>query len=94
MYIIPLLIANVCLSTEVGETAGVKLHRGLRQPSLLLALLGVVRDNHTGSAAQRAAGSALVAFCDVRESVDGHAAAIGSSDPALSTQDGGFVYQL
>lgn len=52
--------------TDVGETANAHLHRGLRQPALLLALLEVVRDNGMGSAVQRAAGSALVAFCDVR----------------------------
>eukprot|EP00903_Cladosiphon_okamuranus_P017702 g16301.t1 len=52
------------LQSSVGETAAALLHRGLRQPSLMLALLGVVQDNDTGSEAQRAAGSALVSFFD------------------------------
>lgn len=47
------------------------LHRELRQPTLLLALVGVVQDNGAGSGAQRAAASALVAFCEVTLRVRG-----------------------
>ncbi|CAN0215307.1 unnamed protein product [Pylaiella littoralis] len=52
------------LESDLTDTASADLHRGLRQPALLLALADAVRDNRAGSAAQRAAGSALVAFCD------------------------------
>lgn len=57
-----------CLGLPTSDLAELRilgLHRGLRQPSLLLALTEVVPDNSLGSDAQRAAASALVAFCDV-----------------------------
>ncbi len=60
---------HICRQTcrvDLGDAESADLHRGLRQPALLLALAKAVQDNDAGSAAQRAAGSALVAFCDVR----------------------------
>lgn len=51
---------------DVDEDAATDIHRGLRQPALLMALTEVVRDNDTGADAQRAAASALLTFCEVR----------------------------
>ncbi|CAM9823089.1 unnamed protein product, partial [Ectocarpus fasciculatus] len=58
------LCVSKILQTDLPDTASADLHRGLRRPALLLALAGIVQDNEAGSGAQRAAGSALVAFCD------------------------------
>ncbi|CAM9499151.1 unnamed protein product, partial [Ectocarpus sp. 4 AP-2014] len=58
------LCVSKVLQTDLPDTASADLHRGLRRPALLLALVGIVQDNKAGSGAQRAAGSALVAFCD------------------------------
>lgn len=57
------------LSRQITSDLGgsyASLHRGLRQPALLLALIEVTEDNGAGSGAQRAAASALVAFCEAR----------------------------
>ncbi|CBJ27777.1 hypothetical protein Esi_0084_0095 [Ectocarpus siliculosus] len=59
------MLIQVCGGApDLPDTASAELHRGLRRPALLLALVGIVQDNKAGSGAQRAAGSALVAFCD------------------------------
>lgn len=52
-------------TTDLAGPTLAKLHRGLRLPSLLIVLTEVVRDNVLGSEPQRAAASALVAFCGV-----------------------------
>ncbi|CAM9518882.1 unnamed protein product, partial [Sphacelaria rigidula] len=57
------------IDTDVDEDAATDIHRGLRQPALLLALTEVVRDNDTGADAQRAAASALLTFCEKRPSL-------------------------
>ncbi|CAM9301435.1 unnamed protein product, partial [Ectocarpus sp. 12 AP-2014] len=59
-----LCVSKVLQTADLPDMANGDLHRGLRRPALLLALLGIVQDNKAGSGAQRAAGSALVAFCD------------------------------
>ncbi|CAM9519524.1 unnamed protein product, partial [Hapterophycus canaliculatus] len=69
--------------------ASVELHRGLRRPSLLLILAEIVQDNGAGSAAQRAAASALLAFCDSSPGLwKEFAKEVRSSDALLQ---GGFL---